>query len=281
MTTHSPRRFALIGFGGIARSVLEALQADEGAELACAAVLVRAPARDEAQTSMPAGARAVCTLEELFATAPDIVVDCAGHGALREYGAAILRAGYDLLSVSSGALSDPALERALGDAAAKGGRLLFAAGALAGIDGLAAAQQGGLEWVRYRGVKPVRAWRGTPAEQLLDLDSLQAPTVFFQGSAREAAARYPANANVTATVALAGLGFERTEVSLVADPQASENLHELSYAGAFGSARIEVRGRPSPQNPKTSMLTALSVWRALRDETVAAIRPCLPGSGGG
>ena len=118
--------------------------------------------------------------------------------------------------------------------------------------------------VTYRGVKPARAWRGTPAEKLLDLDALASAVEFYRGSARELAAQYPANANVTATIALAGIGFEKTEVVLVADPAAPGILHEITFAGGFGEARIEIRGRPSAANPRTSVLTGLSVWQALK-----------------
>lgn len=266
-----PYRFALIGLGGISRTLLSLLATAPAGQLACVAVLVREGRQERVE--LPVGIAAVTSVGALLGHAPDLVADCAGHGALRQYGPCLLHAGAKLLSVSSGALADPALEAELRAAQAAGGeRLLFVPGALAGLDGLAAARHGGLERVAYRGIKPARAWKGTPAERLLDLDRLTEPTVFFRGTAREAAAQYPANANVTATVALAGLGFERTEVELTADPAGQANRHCLTYSGAFGEAALELRGRPSPDNPKTSLLTAFSVWQALQDGG----RGCIP-----
>jgi aspartate dehydrogenase len=87
--------------------------------------------------------------------------------------------------------------------------------------------------------------------------------VLYRGHAGEAALLYPQNANVAATVALAGVGFEKTEVELVADPEAPGNVHEIEVEGAAGRFTISLQGRPSRTNPKTSALTALSVARAL------------------
>jgi len=256
--------FGLIGLGGIAGEVLR-LSREQGSP-ACRAVLVRPEKVAEARQRVPAGVAVVGDVPALLATGVAVVAGCAGHQALRSYGEAVVRGGTDLLTVSSGAFSDPVLEQGLraAQAAPGSGRVRIATGGILGIDGLAAARHGGLDRVSYRGVKPARAWRGTPAEQLLDLDALTEATVFYRGSARESAARYPANANVTATIALAGIGFEKTEVVLVADPAATGISHEIAFAGGFGEARIEIRGRPSAANPRTSVLTGLSVWQALQ-----------------
>lgn len=263
-------RFALIGFGGIAQEVLRLADGHSVPQIACVAVLARAEKLTAIAERLPAGTRAVSTVEELLATGPNVVADCAGHEAFRCYAEPVLRGGVRLISVSSGALAARELEARLAaiQAIPGSGSLHLASGAIVGIDGLAAARCGGLDRVTYKGIKPAGAWRGTPAERLLDLDSLTGPTELFRGTAREAAMQYPANANVTATIALAGIGFDRTEVRLIADPTGRENIHALEYAGAFGEARIEVRGRPSAANPKTSMLTGLSVWRALCQESL-------------
>jgi aspartate dehydrogenase len=178
--------------------------------------------------------------------------------------APLLAGGTDCVVASIGTLADRVTERALTEAAAQGGsRLILPAGAVGGLDLIAAARFGGLSRVTYQSRKPPGAWRGTPAEAVLDLSAVREPVRFFQGTARDAALAYPQNANVAAAVALAGLGFDATDVELWAVPDIAENRHAIDVQGAFGTARFEIAGRPLPGNPKTSYLAALSVLRAV------------------
>jgi aspartate dehydrogenase len=174
--------------------------------------------------------------------------------------------------ISVGALADPVLYDRLKTAAEfANSRLLLPAGAIGGIDAIAAMGVGGLTFVRYRSRKPPAAWRGSPAEKVVDLGKLAQPAVFYSGTAREAALLYPQNANVAAAVAIAGLGFERTQVELVADPDAPGNVHEIEVEGIAGRFAIQLQGKPSRTNPKTSALAALSVVRALMNEQATIV----------
>lgn len=253
----------LIGFGGIAREVLARIGSGEDARIA--GILVRENRLEEARAAVAGrGIEVACALDD-FTFAPDLCAECAGHEAVREWGPRVLGRGIDFLVVSIGVLADGALHDELEAAARAGGaRMILAAGAVAGTDALAAARAGGLESVVYTSRKPPAAWKGTPAEELCDLDSLDGEVTLYAGPADEAARRYPQNANVAATVALAGAGFAATEVRLVADPRASRNTHRVSAKGAFGAFEIEVAGRPLPDNPKTSALAAYSVVAAIR-----------------
>lgn len=176
------------------------------------------------------------------------------------HGPDALRAGHDMTTLSLGAFADPALADALEAAARQGGaRLSLASGAIGGLDCLDAARVGGLRAVRYVGRKPPRGWMGSPAEDVLDLAAMtDTPAVHFSGSARDAATRYPKNANVAAAVALAGLGFDATDVELVADPSISRNMHEIHAEGAFGAFRFSIEGEALPGNPRSSSLAAMS-----------------------
>jgi aspartate dehydrogenase len=252
----------LIGYGGIARDLVAALRA-AGGGVRIVGALCRPGGAAKARAAL--GEIAVVeSLADLLALGPDIVAEVAGQQAVAEHGAAVLRGGVDLLVISVGALADPVLLERLKVAAHEGkSRVLLPAGAIGGIDAIAAMRLGGLDAVRYRSRKPPAAWRGSPAESVTDLDKLTERTVLYRGSAGEAALLYPQNANVAAAVALAGLGFEKTEVELVADPQAPGNVHEIEAEGAAGRFAIQLQGRPSRTNPKTSALAALSVARAL------------------
>ncbi len=192
----------------------------------------------------------------------DFAVDCAGHAALREHGEAILDGGIDLLTVSAGALADDALRERLIVAARRGGaRLAVVSGAIGALDALAAAAVGGLSSVTYRGRKPPGGWVGSPAEDKLDLDALTEAAVHFQGRARDAALQYPKNANVAASVALAGIGFDDTGVELIADPAIVQNIHEIVAEGDFGRFEFRIEGNALPGNPRSSAITAMSVVR--------------------
>jgi aspartate dehydrogenase len=252
----------LIGYGGIAQDVVAALCA-AGDRIQFVGALCRPGRAAKARAALP-GIAIVETLDDLLGREPDCVSEVAGQGAVAEYGAEVLRRGFDLLMISIGALAEPKLLESLKAAACEGGsRLLLPAGAIGGIDAIAAMRLGGLDAVRYRSRKPPAAWRGSPAEKVADLDSLKDRTVLYRGTAGEAALLYPQNANVAAAVALAGLGFDATEVELVADPAAPGNVHEIEAEGAAGRFAIQLQGKPSRTNPKTSALAALSVARAL------------------
>ena len=174
--------------------------------------------------------------------------------------------------ISTGALADPELNERLQAAALRGSaQLMIPAGALGGVDALAAARLGGLTRVNQSLTKPPEAWRGTPAEELVNLDELTGPVTLFSGSAREAASMYPKNANVAATVAAAGVGFDESQVELIADPGIEGPMHRIEAKGAFGTLRMEIAGVSLPDNPKTSLLAALSMARALINTSAAVV----------
>ena len=198
--------------------------------------------------------------------------ECAGHGAVVEFGARILETGTDLVAASVGALADAALLESLKDAAGRGGaQLIVPPGAVGGIDVLSAARLSGLTAVKYIGRKPPHAWAGTPAEAAGDLSRMETPVTIFEGSAREAALSFPKNANVAATLALAGMGMDETEVELVADPTTAENVHEFTITSPAVEATVRLVGKPSPRNPKTSQTTVLSIARAVLNRDAAMV----------
>ncbi len=263
----------LIGYGGIARDLVATLRenADPERPVRIVAVLARPGRGDAARAALP-GIEVVESRDEFLARRPTIVAEVAGQQAVVEHVPELLRRGVDCVVIAIGALADAALLAQLKSAAREGkSRILLPPGAIGGVDAIAAMRLAGLNSVRYRSVKPPAAWRGTPAEKVADLDRLASRIVHYRGNAGEAALLYPQNANVAATVALAGLGFEATEVELVADPQAPGNVHEIEVEGAAGSFAIRLQGKPSRTNPKTSALTAFSIARALRNETATIV----------
>lgn len=255
-------KVAILGAGAISRHVQNALWR---IDVPVGALIVRPARLDEARRVGEGRVPVAASVADM----PDDVshvIDCAGHSGLRAHGEAALLAGLDVITLSVGALADEAFADALRDAAARGGsRLHLASGAIGALDALRAAGTGRIDKVRYVGRKPPQGWAGSHAEKVIDLNGIGAePQVHFCGSAREAALLYPKNANVAASVALAGIGFDRTEVELVADPGVSENIHLIQAVGDFGSLSFEVAGKSLPDAPRSSALAAMSVVAAIR-----------------
>lgn len=262
-------RLGLIGYGNIAQ-VLVDLMHQTLAPLDHLAVLSRAGVADAVRAALVgAPAREVSVVTDaagLMAASCDLVVECAGHGAVRAHVPGVLRAGCDVVLVSIGALADAGLHADLIAAAREGrARLILPAGAVGGIDLLSALGAAGDVAVSYRGIKPPAAWAGTPAEAVVDLAGLAQAETFFTGTARQAAQDYPKNANVAATLALAGAGFEATRVELVADPAAPGNVHEYTVTSPLARYTIRIENQPSGGNAKTSLTTVWSVLREIRN----------------
>lgn len=258
----------IIGFGSIASTMIEVLERSLDRPIDRVVCLVRTASLQktrrslENRKSVAAQFHVVDTVSELVAANPDLVIECAGHVAVQSFVPSLLQNGIETVVTSIGALSDPALHAELTAAARSGNTLMvLPAGAVGGIDILSAISRSGIASVTYTSRKPPQAWRGTPAEELLDLDGLAEEAVFYQGTARAAASDYPKNANVAAAIALAGAGFDDTNVRMVADPTVDCNVHEFEARSGAAEVTVTIRGRPSPQNPKTSLPTVYSLVR--------------------
>lgn len=265
------KSLGVIGSGAIAAPMLEAVGGNVATPIERLTCLTLPAVADAARSlvsrcgpKIARQASVVTDAEEFFRGSYDLVVECAGHAAVKAYGARALATGTELLVVSIGALTDDGLRESLHAAAAKSGaRLILCSGAIGGIDLLSAARLSGIERITYSSRKPPKAWKGTPAEKLIDLDKVTAETVFYEGTARAAARDYPQNANSAATIAIASVGLDKTAVRLIADPNAPGNVHEFKLASACADMEVRIIGKPSPDNPKTSMSTAYTVAREI------------------
>lgn len=206
----------------------------------------------------------------LAADGMTLVVEAASQEAVRRNAEAILASGRDLMVMSTGALLDADLHTRLEAASAESGCRVYApSGALGGIDAVRAS--------RHQLEEVVLTTRKPPAS-LVDsatgksMDGVTSATVVFEGSAREAVARFPFNINVAATLSLAGLGPERTRVRIIADPEARGNNHEVYAAGRSGTLRFTMENVPHPDNPMTSHLAVLSAIETLRGICEGGVR---------
>lgn len=254
-------RVGLIGHGAIAHQIINRSKADDS-KFSVVGVLDKNDSRE------PDGPTVSTDFDAFMATDPDLVVECAGHEAVHLFAKPVLATGKELIVVSIGSLADPHLREELTRAAqSTAGRVLLPAGAVAGIDGLAAARTEGLDTVTLTSRKAPMAWGGAPGVEGIDLAAIDRPTPIFEGHAGDAARLFPKNANVAATVALAGIGFEDTQVTLIAEPDLPVNSHRIDATGLFGRMTVEMFNNTSPDNPKTSALTAMSIVRLINNET--------------
>ena len=113
--------------------------------------------------------------------------------------------------------------------------------------------------------KPPRSLLGAPYLDAngISLDGLNGPKLVFSGTAREGAAGFPANVNVAAALALAGIGPDRTMMEIWADPSLDRNCHTVEVDSDSARFTLAIENVPS-ENPRTGRITALSVVAALR-----------------
>lgn len=256
-----PPRVAFIGWGAI-NSRVGALLEQRGTAIEIVGVATRDTSEERAR--LPNGVSFLQSPDDLASLNPDLVVEAAGRAAIAQWAPAALASAPTMIIASTSAFCDDGLLAWLADLAERhGSRIQVPSGAIGGIDALASAATLGLDDVVHQIVKPPRAWKGTPAEQLVPLDDLTERAVFFSGTARQAASAYPQNANATVVTSLAGLGLDRTRVEMVADPAATMNGHRIMARGDFGRMDITLENKPLATNPKSSELTALSLVRLI------------------
>lgn len=195
-------------------------------------------------------------LENFLTSDIDIVVECANVEVVKKYARQIIKQK-DLFLISVGALVDPVLYEDLQSIAKRKHRKIYLpSGAIGGLDVLRAAQVlGGLDAVKLVTRKPAEA---------LTAGTIEEETIVFDGPAREAIKAYPKNANISIIISLSGIGIDKTRVQIIADPKVNKNLHQLKAHGDFGKLELKLENNPSPDNPKTSYLTALSILSSLK-----------------
>jgi aspartate dehydrogenase len=199
-----------------------------------------------------------------------LVVEAASQEAARYYAPLALSAGVDVLIMSVGVFQDEAFQNdAFRLAKRKSAKVFIPSGAIGGIDALCAASLEAIDEVTLTTTKPPSAFGPSPYLEAkgIKASELRERTELFYGTAREAVKHFPQNINVAATISLAGIGFEKTKIRIMCDPQVATNEHHLKAKGKFGELDVVTRNVPSPRNPKTSYLAALSAISAIKKIT--------------
>jgi len=256
-----PTRIAIAGLGAIGRAVARRLTDGlPGLSLACIATGNAEKARGwlkEQNIDCP-----VVELDE-FPQRADLAVECAPASLIERICKPMLEAGKQVMVLSCGALLPrPDLVEL---AKANGGRIIVPTGALLGLDAEAAAAEGTIHSVKMTTRKPPGGLVGAPhlVKNNISVEGLNTAKLVFSGTAREAAAGFPANVNVAAALSLAGIGPDRTMIDIWADPSVDRNCHSIEVDSDSARYTLSIENIPS-ENPKTGKNVALSVLATLR-----------------
>ncbi len=252
---------AIGGLGAIGLPLARAL--DAGVEgLTLIAVAARDHTKAEANLAHFRSKPRIVALDALAEA--DIVVEAAPAAVFDEIARAAIEAGRIFVPASVGALL-PRMHL-VARAKATGARIIVPTGALLGLDAVRAAAEGAVESITMVTRKPPGGLAGAPylKQHGIDVSGLTAPLLVFQGNAFDAAMGFPANVNVAAALAVAGIGPMRTRVEIWADPGVTRNTHTIQVEAEAARFSMTIENVPSEDNPRTGKLTALSVLTCLR-----------------
>jgi aspartate dehydrogenase len=259
--TLSSIRIAIAGLGTIGRTLARKLAGGlPGLSLSCVA------ARDEAKAKAWLDRQGIsCRIVALkdLPDHADLAIECAPAEILDQICRPMLNAGKRVMVLSAGALLPrPELIEL---ARLTSGQIIVPTGALIGLDAVLAAAEGTIHSVELTTRKPPRGLAGAPylIEHSISVEGLTAAKCVFSGTARDAAAAFPANVNVAAALSLAGIGPDRTMVKVWADPAMTRNCHTIEVDSDSARFTMSIENIPS-ENPKTGRITALSVIAVLR-----------------
>jgi aspartate dehydrogenase len=256
-------KIGLVGVGAIGQMLAEALDAEPDRAVLTAIADQDRPRAEKFATRLKTRP-AVVDLDELVRRS-HLIIEAASQAALPEIVPRALRAQKDVMVMSVGGLLEH--EEWFAEAERQGCRIYVPSGAVAGLDGLRAAAMGRLSLVILTSRKPIAALRGAKyvTERRIDLDRLKEETVLFEGPPEEACRAFPATSNVAASLRLAAGKSVEIRVRVLAVPGGTENVHEVQAVGDFGRFRIVLENVPSPANPRTSRLAALSALATLEE----------------
>jgi aspartate dehydrogenase len=210
----------------------------------------------------------VCSsIGEVFRCA-DMVVEAAGVAAVGEVLDTLQvhpRTPTVILSVGGLIIHFPRYRTLL----ARGSRITIPSGAIAGCDALSALRRVPIRSITLRTSKPAATLVSAPyfraRPQLGRSLKSKDRVVVFRGGVREAIRHFPQNINVAATLAVVSGRPDLVRVEIVADRTLTRNVHEVTVVSEAGTLYTRTENAPSPSNPKTSYLAALSLVAAVED----------------
>jgi aspartate dehydrogenase len=263
-------KLALAGLGAIGLPVARRVDAGGIPGLSLVAVSVRDEAKARkamAQFQSQPRLMAAASLAEVA----DVIVECFPSKHFLDVAEPAIERGRIFMPLSVGALIDHM--HLVDRAAATGARIIVPTGALLGLDAVRATAEGKIASATITTRKPPAGLAGAPllVERGLSVEGLKEPLRVFAGSAREAIAGFPANVNVSVALSLAGIGPDRTQIEIWADPGVTRNTHTVTVRSDSSDLTMTIENLTDTENPRTGRITALSVLAALRRLTAPLV----------
>ncbi len=232
----------LIGCGAIGTVLAEAI---ERKIVVCDELIVfdiDAARAEQLKATLKFPVTLVNSFEDLLKKDPAVIVEAASQQAAKEYVPKIVADSKSkIIVMSTGALLDLDVDMT---------RVYVPSGAIGGIDAISSATLVGINEITLTSRKPPKAFNRT---------NLTAETV-YEGTAQEAARKFPREMNVAATLALT-VKPTIVHVKVVSDPAVTRNTHEIAVKWRLGEMFLRFQNQPHPDNPHTS---ALAAWAAIK-----------------
>jgi len=263
-------KVGLLGCGTIGQFFLDCYQNGKLPDAELIAVCVRNENSQGIDKAKAMGLTVITDAKKFVDMGAEVVIESASHAAVEIYGEYLLSNGVTMIPMSLGSLVDPQLLERMTAAAEKGNsQLIVPSGGIGALDAMQAAMVPGVESVRMITRKAPVAWKHIEyVEQMgWDLDNMTEPTLLFDGPAKDCVKKFPQNINIAAALSLATIGFEKTQITIYADPGVKYNTHQIIITGPTGKMTLLFENTPVPTYPRTTYLACTSVVAALQRYT--------------
>jgi aspartate dehydrogenase len=258
-------RIGIAGCGAIGSSLAEEITSNLGKHAVLAALFDIQPEKSRALSKKVSGNLKLCvgSLENLIKKS-DLVIEASAAKAAWEIARKSLSCGRKVMVMSVGGMVGH-LEDLFALAENSSARVYFPSGAIAGIDGLKAANIAGIQRIVLTTRKHPDSFDGVEyVSKKFKLAGLKKDKVLFSGTAAQAVKYFPKNINVAAVLGLAGAGMHKTRVRIIACPGVRRNIHEILIESKAARIFTRTENTLHPQNPKTSFLAVLSAIATLK-----------------
>jgi aspartate dehydrogenase len=235
------KKVGLIGAGAIGTVLAEAI---ERKLVVCDELVVYdfdLAKAEKLKASLKFPVTIVYNIDELLAAKPKVIVEAASQAAAKEYVPKIVKSGTQLIVMSTGALLDMDVDLS---------KVHVPAGAIGGLDAISSAALAGISEITLTSRKNPKAFGKTNTQE----------EVIYEGSAEEAAKKFPREMNVAATLAIT-VKPTKVHVQVVSDPKVTRNTHQIRVKWQYGEMNLQFQNDPHPDNPHTS---ALAAWAAIK-----------------